>query len=41
MEVSEVRRLRELEAKNIGLERLPAEADFEKPALKELVEGKW
>lgn len=41
MEVSEARRLRELEAENLKLKRLLAEAELDKAALKELVEGKW
>jgi putative transposase len=41
MEVSEARRLRELEAENLKLTRLLAEAELDKAALKELVEGKW
>ena len=41
MEVSEARRLRELEAENARLKRLLGEAELDKAALKELVEGKW
>jgi putative transposase len=41
MEVSEARRLRELEQENAKLKRLLAEAELDKAALKELVEGKW
>ena len=41
MEVSEARRLRELETENLKLKRLLAEAELDKAALKELVEGKW
>ena len=41
MTVSEARRLRELEAENSKLKRLLAEAELDKAALKELVEGKW
>jgi putative transposase len=41
MEVSEARRLRELEQENARLKRLLAEAELDKAALKELVEGKW
>jgi len=41
MEVSEAKRLRELEAENQKLKRLLAEAELDKAALKELVEGKW
>jgi putative transposase len=41
MEVSEAKRLRELEAENRKLKRLLGEAELDKAALKELVEGKW
>ena len=41
MEVSDARRLRELEAENRKLKRLLGEAELDKAALKELVEGKW
>jgi putative transposase len=41
MEVNEARRLRELEQENARLKRLLAEAELDKAALKELVEGKW
>jgi len=41
MEVSEAKRLRELEAENLKLKRLFAEDELDKAALKELVEGKW
>ena len=41
MEVSEAKRLRELESENAKLKRLLAEAELDKSALKELVEGKW
>ena len=41
MEVSEAKRLRELEAENAKLKRLLAEAELDKAALKELVEGNW
>ncbi len=41
MEVSEAKRLRELEQENARLKRLLAEAELDKSALKELVEGKW
>jgi len=41
MEVSEARRLRELEAENAKLKKLLAEAELDKAALKELVQGKW
>ena len=41
MEVSEAKRLRELEAENAKLKKLLAEAELDKAALKELVQGKW
>lgn len=41
MEVNEAKRLRELEAENQKLKRLLAEAELDKAALKELVEGNW
>ena len=41
MEVSEAKRLRELEQENAKLKRLLGEAELYKAALKELVEGKW
>ena len=41
MEVSEAKRLRELEQENAKLKRLLGEAELDKAALKELVEGKW
>lgn len=41
MEVSEAKRLRELEQENGRLKRLLAEAELDKAALKELVRGKW
>ncbi len=41
MEVSEVKRLRELEAENLKLKQLLAEAELDKAAFKELIEGKW
>jgi putative transposase len=41
MEVSEAKRLRDLESENAKLKRLLAEAELDKAALKELVEGKW
>lgn len=41
MEVSDARRLRELEQENARLKRLLAEAELDKAALKELVQGKW
>ena len=41
MEVSEAKRLRELEHENAKLKRLLGEAELDKAALKELLEGKW
>jgi putative transposase len=41
MEVSEAKRLRELDVENLKLKRLLAEAELDKAALKELVGGKW
>ena len=41
MEVSEAKRLRELEAENLKLKKLLAESELDKAALKEIVEGKW
>jgi putative transposase len=41
MEVSEAKRLRELESENAKLKKLLAEAELDKAALKELVVGKW
>jgi putative transposase len=41
MEVSEAKRLRELEEENRKLKHLLAEAELDKAALKELVEGNW
>lgn len=41
MDVSDAKRLRELEHENAKLKRLLAEAELDKAALKELVEGKW
>ena len=41
MEVSEAKRLRELEQANLRLKKLLAEAELDKAALKELVQGKW
>jgi len=41
MEVSDAKRLRELEQENAKLKRLLGEAELDKAALKELVEGKW
>ena len=41
MEVSEAKRLRELEDENRRLKHLLAEAELDKAALKEIVKGKW
>jgi len=41
MEVNEAKRLRELEAENLKLKRLLAEAELDKAAMKEVIEGKW
>ena len=41
LEISEATRLRELEQENARLKRLLAEAELDKAALKELVQGKW
>jgi len=41
MGISEAKRLRELEQENTRLKKLLAEAELDKAALKELVEGKW
>ena len=41
MEVSEAKRLRELESENAKLKKLLAEAELDKAALKELIQGKW
>lgn len=41
MEISEAKRLRELEAENLKLKKLLAESELDKAALKEIVEGKW
>jgi len=41
MEVSDAKRLRELEHENSRLKRLLAEAELDKAALRELVKGKW
>ena len=41
MEVSDAKRLRELEAENRKLKHLLGEAELDKAALKEIVEGKW
>jgi putative transposase len=41
MDVADAKRLRALEQENQKLKRLLAEAELDKAALKELVEGKW
>ena len=41
MEVSEAKRLRELEAENSKLKRLLGEAMLDNAGLKEIVRGKW
>lgn len=41
MNVSEVRRLRELELENARLKRLVAQQALDNDALKELLRGKW
>ena len=41
MELSEAKRLRELEAENARLKRLLAEAELDKAAMKEVIAGKW
>jgi len=41
MEVSEAKRLRDLEQENAKLKRLLGEAELDKAALEELVEAKW
>lgn len=41
MEVSEAKRLRELEQENQRLKRLMAQAELDKAAMKEVIEGKW
>lgn len=41
MTVSEVRRLKELEAENSRLKKLLAEAELDKSALKDLLSRKW
>jgi hypothetical protein len=41
MNVSEAKRLKELEAENARLKKLLAEAELDKAMLKELAEGKW
>ena len=41
MTVSEVRRLKELEAENAKLKKLLAESELDKAALKDLLNRKW
>ena len=41
MEISEAKRLRELELENARLKKLLAEAELDKAAMKEIIEGKW
>jgi putative transposase len=41
MEVSEAKRLRELEAENARLKKLLAEAELDKAMLKDVVSKKW
>ena len=41
MTVSEVRRLKELEAENLKLKRLLADAELDKAALKDLLGRRW
>jgi len=41
MAVNEAKRLRELEAENAKRKRLLAEAQLDKAAIKEVIEGKW
>lgn len=41
MEVSEAKRLRELEAENAKLKKLLAEAELDKAMLKDVVSKKW
>ena len=41
MEVSEAKKLRELQEENRWLKHLLAEAELDKAALKEIVEGEW
>ena len=41
MEVSDAKRLRELEAENRKLKHLLAEAELGKAAMKEIIRGKW
>jgi len=41
MEVSEAKRLRELEAENAKLKKLLAEAELDKAMLKDVLSKKW
>ena len=41
MEVSEAKRLRELEQEIARLKRLLGEAELDRSAMKEVIEGKW
>ena len=41
MEISEAKRLRELASENAKLKKLLAEAELDKAAMKEIIEGKW
>lgn len=41
MEVSEAKRLRELEEESRKLKHLLAEAELDKAAMKEIIKGKW
>lgn len=41
MEVSEAKRLRELEEENRKLKHLLAEAELDKAAMKEIIKGRW
>jgi putative transposase len=41
MEISEAKRLRELEQENARFKRVLAAAELDKAALKELVQGQW
>ena len=41
MEVSDAKRVRELEAENRELKHLMAEAELDKAAMKEIIKGTW